>query len=237
MGSLMISSVNEFFGNYLRTNRLSNFKLMIISRDIVTDDKENNDGVISYRSHFENVTFCNGVAPSSYVESYAYGLNFTEFTETYIRQLNTPESMMNLCCIIDLVVNKDINVIFLCSEREFKMGFVDPLREFIFNTFGLYMITSIECSYDPGLLTQYGDKLDIKRKLDFQINEHELIDKGCGSFINKYCDDVEESYRKNLMSMSIDELYQFGLKNSIHVNRYKPKEYIVDRIMARILRK
>lgn len=237
MGSLMITSVNDFFGEYLRNNRLSNYEIMVIGKDIVSGEETNDDGKLSYRSNFEHVNFCSNVAPASFVEQYAYGLNVTEFVESYNRQLNTPEAMMNLCCIIDLVVNKNINVIFLCSEREFKMGFVDPLREFIFNRFGLYMVTSIECKFDPGLLTHYGDKLDIRRKLDFQIKENELVDKGIGIFVNKFSDNVEESYRKILMSKSIDELYQYGLKHSIHVNKYKSKDYIVDRIMARMLAK
>lgn len=237
MGSLMIASVNDFFGSYLRHNKLSQFELMILGRDINTQDQINDDGKISYRSNFEHVNFVSGISPSTYVEQYAYGLNMTEFLSAYEHQLTTPEAMMNLCCIVDLVVNKDVNVIFLCSEREFKMGFVDPLREFIFNMFGLYMVTSIECMYDPGLLTSYGDKNDIRRKLNYQIKEHELVDKGLGKFINRFCDDIEKSYRETLMSKSIDELYQYGLKYSIHVNKYKPKEYIVDRIMARVLRK
>ena len=235
MGSLMIASVNDFFGNYLHHNRISNFEIVVIGKDIITSDQINDDGKISYRSSFEHVSFCGVISPSAYVEQYAYGLNMTEFVDTYNRQLGTPESMMSLCCIIDLIVNRDINVILLCSEREFKMGFVEPLREFIFNTFGLYMITSVECMYDPGLLTQYGDKDDIRRKLAFQIKENGLVDKVLGIFINKYDDNVEETYREILMSKSIDELYQYGVKNSIHVNRYKPKEYIVDRIMRRLL--
>ena len=235
MGSLMISSVNEFFGTYLHNNRLSNYELMVIGKDIISDNQLNDDGRISYKSNFDHVTFCSIVSPSSHVEQYAYGLNMAEFVDTYNRQLQTPETMYNLCCIVDLVVNRDINVIFLCSEREFKMGFVEVLREFIFNKFGLYMYTSVECRYDPGLLTQYGDKKDISRKLEFQIKTFDLIDKGIDKFINKYCDDVEKSYRDILMSKSVDELYHYGLKHSIHVNRYKSKEYIVDRLMRKVM--
>ena len=237
MGSLMIASVNDFFGNYLRHNRIFNYEILVLGKDIVSENQINDDGRIYYRSNFHHVTFCTDISPNSLVEQNAYGLNITEFIETYNRQLMMPDSMMNLCCIVDLVVNKDTNVIMLCSEREFKMGFVEPLREFIFNRFGLYMVTSVECSYDPGLLTQYGDKLDIKRKLDFQIRENDLVDKGIGKFINKFSDNIEESYRKILMEKSIDELYQYGLKHSIHVNRYKSKEYIVDRIMSRVIGK
>lgn len=237
MGSLMISSVNEFFGTYLHNNKISNYEIMVVGKDIISDDQLNDDGHISYRSNFEHVTFCSVVSPSSHVEQYAYGLNMTEFVDTYNRQLATPESMNNLCCIVDLVVNRDVNVILLCSEREFKMGFVDPLREFIFNKFGLYLCTSVECRYDPGLLTQYGDKTDIRRKLEFQIATYNFVDKGIGKFINKYCDDVEKSYREILMSKTVDELYQYGLKHSVHVNRYKSKEYIVDRLMAKVMAK
>lgn len=230
----MIASVNDFFGNYLRNNKISNYELLILGKDIITGDQINNDGKITYRTAFQHVNFCDRVSPSSLVEQYAYGLNMTEFVEAYNRQLNMPETMSQLCCIVDLVVNRDLNVIMLCSEREFKMGFVDILREFIFNNFGLYFVTSIETRYDPELIKHYGDKDDIRRKLNFFINKNELIDKGLGKFINKYVDDIEESYREILMNMSMDELYQYGLGKSIHVNRYKSKEYTVDRIMRKV---
>ena len=96
MGSLMIASVNEFFGTYLRNNRITDYEIMILGKDIITGNQENDDGKVYYTSSFEHVSFCPVVSPAAYVEQYAYGLNPTEFAEMYDRQLRTPESMPSI---------------------------------------------------------------------------------------------------------------------------------------------
>ena len=232
----MFGTVDEFFSEYLRYHTIENFVILITGREIISDHKDRYGLRGVYKSIYKDVIFAPKIAPNPAVEESFWGSsNTSQFGELYKSQLSTKEVFIDVCAIVDLVVNKDKNVILLCSNREGKMEFFEYLREFIMENFKLYMVSTKEVILDPELLTNYGNKEEIKNMLLFQIQYRNIADKTFGEFINTYVDDAAERFKEILMKKSIDELAEIGKTYQIHINKYKPKDLIVERILTKLM--
>jgi uncharacterized protein YeaO (DUF488 family) len=239
MASLMFGDISEFFGSYLKDYDLKDFVILITGRDIITGIKERVGTQQSYTSRYKNVMFAPKLAPTATVEEFFWGgtRDKTEFVTAYKNQLLTKENLTDVCALVDLVVNKNKNVVLLCSKRENIMEYYEYLREFLDEYFKLYMVSIKEAMVDNELLYKYGDDDEIRTMLMFQIKANNITDQTFGEFINKFVDDEAKKYKEVLMSKSIDELVAIGTKYSVHVNKYKQKEFIVEHILKKIMQK
>lgn len=237
MASLMFGDITEFFGSYLKEYELKDFVIVVCGRDIIADIKEKEGVRQFYKSRYKNIVFAPKLTPTPLVEESFWGGNRDSFEYEYKKQLSTKESITEACALIDLVVNKGKNVVLLCSKRENYSEYFEYLREFLNEWFKLYMVSIKEAMVDNELLYKYGNDDEIRTMLLFQIKHHNITDQTFGEFINKFVDDEAKKYEQVLMSKSIDELVAIGAQYSVHVNRYKPKDYIVEHILKKIMEK
>ena len=242
MASLMFGDINQFFGEYLKEYKLEDFVIVVTGREIITSIKQktkslNAGSFNSYQSKYKNIVFAPRIAPSPVVEETYYSNNQARFESAYKEELTIKEVMSDLCAIVDMVVNKNKNVVLLCSKRESYMEFFEYMREFIMENFKLYMISIGEALVDHGLLYQYGNDDEIRTMLAFNIKHYKIVDETFNDFINRFIDDEAEKYKEMLMNKTVDELAAIGSKYSLHINKYKPKELIVEHILKRIMEK
>lgn len=242
MGSLMFGDINQFFGEYLKEYKLEDFVIVVTGREIITSIKQkaktlSSGSFNSYQSKYKNIVFAPRIAPSPVVEESFYSNIQSKFEAAYKEELTIKEVMSDLCAIVDMVVNKNKNVVLLCSKRESYMEFFEYMREFIMENFKLYMISIGEALVDHDLLYQYGNDDEIRTMLAFNIKYYKIVDETFNDFINRFIDDEAEKYKEMLMNKTVDELAAIGSKYSLHINKYKPKELIVEHILKRIMEK
>ncbi len=237
-GTLMYLSINDFFQRYLKMvngDLGDNYQILVVSKDIIADEYTKNTNGVLYQSRFENIDFTPELFPHPNVQEYRYSSNINQYGEMYKSQLDQLDMGRTLCCIVDLIVNENVNVYMICSNVEFKMEFFEYMKETVFEKFGLIMTSFEDYLENPDSLYDNGNFDEIKLSLQFQINNLKLIDENIGQFFNKFTKDMAESYKKILMDKSIDELYTLGTKQGLHINKYKPKELIVEHILSKLM--
>lgn len=237
-GKLMFLSINNFFKEYLNSvnNDLGdNFAILVISKDIIADESTTEWGTSRYKSRYEDIEFATELFPNPNVMEYRLSATMESFADRYKNQLDQIDNMKLLCCIVDMVVNDGTDVYLIASHTEMKVGFFDIMKEVFFDKFNLIMTDYTEAVETPELMADIGKVDEIKMMLDFQINHLKLIDEDIGIFFNRLTKDMATEYREILMNKSIDELYAIGTKQHLHINRHKPKEYIVDHILKKLL--
>lgn len=237
MAYCMYTTIIDFFGSYIKEHKdkLGKYQIIVVSRDITADlaSKEYTD--TKYSSRYKNIDFSYSLFPIPAVMEYSYDSNKDTFREGYFNQLSGKKAMYDLCCIVDLLVNDDCNVILLNSKVEYRNGMFDLLEEFMYSQFHLKMHSFDEFMEDNSVLDDLGNVDEIKKLLDFQIKQCGLEDDVVGGLFNKLYDDMTDTYRQVLMDKSKDELFKIGSKNGLYINKRKPKEYIVEHIMQKIV--
>ena len=233
----MYLSVNDFFSKYLTMidGKLENCQIIVVSKDIIANEYIEENGVKIYKSSYDSVDFTPELYPNSRVMEYRLSSTMKSYADMYIQQLEGLEQCRVICSIIDLVINENMNVILLCSKVDLKVQHFDIMRDFMFDKFGVVMHSFEEYLENPDCLNDCGDFETARLMLQFQIENMKLIDENIGVFFNQFTKDMAEQYRQILMNKSIDELCEIGIRNNIHVNRRKPKEYNVDHIMQKLL--
>lgn len=238
MGSLLFINIGDFFTKYLKEHPdidISNYEIIVISRDIVADQRLKSGNTFTYESRYKNIGFAMELFPTPQVMEFYHGSTFLNFREQFLSQLSSTKASTALCCIVDLVVNDNLNVVLLCSGSEYLMQFMNIIQEKLYETFHLNAWSYEQYKENPDCIKDIGDKDDILKRFEFQLKQLELIDKKIDEFFNRFTDDMVEKYRELLMSKSVDELYKYAVKKDIHVNKHKPKELIVDHILQKVL--
>lgn len=236
-GTIMYLTINDFFSKYLTIvdGDLGKYQIIIVSKDIIADSYTTQGQSRTYKTNFENVDFAQELFPNDRCMEYRYGATMDSFNELYKNQLDGLDQGRTLCSIVDLVINEGVNMYILCSNVEYKIGFMHIMQEVIFNKFGIVMHNFEEYKEDPECLKNIGDVETARLMLQFQIQNMGFLDENIGVFFNQFTKDMAEEYRKILMNKTVDELYVIGTRNDIHVNRHKPKEYIVEHIMQKLI--
>ena len=92
--------------------------------------------LISYRiragNSRKNVIAYNGLFPGTDV--LCYSENEEEFREMYYKQIKILKS--SLAILIKGSIEEKYNIIFMCSHKESKMGYLDVLADYIYEKFG-----------------------------------------------------------------------------------------------------
>ena len=237
---LYYMTVNDFFMDFMKKyvakENKKHFEIVIVSKDIITDNQYIAMKESRYISNYTNINFANDLRPCPEVKEYLYNSSEDDFAQRYKTQLSFMEPMTTLCSIVDLVINDDTDVILLCSYSESKSSsYMDILCDFIYDNFGIMVNKYKDTKDKDDIEFDPGDYERAQRLLEFQIQNQGLVDRYVGTFFNKFTKDMADDYRKILMSKSIDELSAIGANRNLYINRHKPKEYIVDHILKSIM--
>lgn len=238
-GTIMYLSINDFFQKYLteKQGQLDNFQIIVISKDIIADTETRVNNMTMYESRFDDIEFLTQLYPHTDTLNYLLGNTRESFRERYIEQLDSLDEARLICCIVDMVINDGVDVYMISSKTEMMIGFYDVVREYMNTKFSMDIKSFEEYCENPECLNDIGDENEIRMMLQFQIEQLKLIDADIGEFFNVLTKDMATTYRDILMKKSIDELYRIGTNNNLHINKHKPKEYIVDHIMSKLMSK
>lgn len=237
MGFVLYSDIDTFFSKYLYDNKdksFSNYNIIVVSRDIITDEKcVDGEGYSTYKSKYKNIDFLLNLYPSPKVLEFYHGSSANVFAEAYIDQLKLDNNRIDICCILDMVINDDKNVILICSKNELLMEFFDILKDYINSEFGCNIYSMAEYYENKDCINNLGDMDDVKKLLLFHMKELGLIDDVTGVVVNYMMPDMIEKYREVLMKKSKDELFKIAASKGTYVNKHGTIESMVDHILKK----
>lgn len=158
-GSLMFAGLDDLITKFARYNDLANYSILVVSAEIAASLKVRSSlghvtTGVSYESKYDNIEFVDSLRPVASALEYAYDQrNRDVFLTKYESQLLGAESFMDLCAIVDMVVNEGVDVIIVVSVYEIGGDVHGALRDFILCEFGLqgYKYDELE-----RLITYYG---------------------------------------------------------------------------------
>ena len=239
----MYTSITDFFGEYLKDFKQGlegKYQVVVVSRDIISGVKRRYEdtATTTYKSKYKNIDFLDALMPGPAVQELSWGTSPDMYAMKYSEQLSDSKAMYELCCIADSVINDDRNIFILCSNAEYGQGYLDILREFIYNNFKLKAWSYTEYMNDHEVLNEPIDLEEAKKVLAFQIKANNLEDEIVGGLFNQYLhdEDVEKTYKEILMKKTPEELFRMGVQKNIYINKRKPKEVIVDQLMGKLLK-
>lgn len=158
-GSLMFVKLEDLITKFARYNDIANYSILIVSSEISASLKVRATvaGVstgVHYESRYDNIEFVDSLRPPAAAIEYAYNPRAREnFLTKYESHLLDGEPFIDICAIVDMVVNEGIDVIIVFSVYEAAGDIHGALRDFIFGEFGLqgYKYEELE-----RLITYYG---------------------------------------------------------------------------------
>lgn len=240
MAFILISDVDRFFSNFLfdhKKEAFDKYEILIVSKDIIADQKiVSDDGTSTYQSRYENIDFDPSLIPTPKVYEFYHGSSPNTYVEAFQDQLMLENRMTSLCCIVDLVVNDDRNVVLLCSRAEYRMEYLHIIVDFLLEQFKIkgYDIDDYLNKED---ITDIGDVEEIRKMLLFHMTNLNLIDTDTGLVMNGLMSDMVEKYKEVLMNKDKEELFKIAVNKGAYVNKRRPKEEIVDHILKKMLNK
>lgn len=240
MAFILVSDADRFFSNFLFDHKdepFDNYEILVISKDIIADQKiVTEDGTSSYQSRYENIDFDLTLVPTPKVFEFYHGSTPSSYVESYQDQLMLENRLTSLCCIVDLVVNDNRNVVMLCSKAEYRMEYLHILLDFLSEQFKIKGY-DIDAYLEKEDITQIGDVEEIRKMLLFHMTNLELIDTDTGLVMNSLMSDMVEKYKEVLMNKDKEELFRIAVNKGAYVNKRRPKEEIVDHILKKMLNK
>ena len=142
MGSLLFISHEDLLMDFAKDHDLHKFNIMIASHEISGSLKTASSvsGIsqsIVYESKYDNIEFVNSIRPTPTVMEYAYSDNKDQFVSMYNSHLISDEPYLDLCTIVDMIVNQDCNMLIVMARYEHAGRIPAYLKEFIENEFGV----------------------------------------------------------------------------------------------------
>ena len=143
-GLLLFITFDDLLMSYAKHHDLADYSILVVSNEISGSLKVRSAmaGVstgIAYESKYENIEFVPSLKPTPNALEYLYsGNQSTRFAEMYENHLISAEPFIDLCSVVDMVVNSDCKVIVTMASYEFAGKIPWYLREFIEDEFGLH---------------------------------------------------------------------------------------------------
>lgn len=142
MASLVFISHEDLLMDFAKDHDLHNYNIMIASHEISGSLKTASSvsGIsqaITYESKYDNIEFVNSLRPTPTIMEYAYSEDKTRFASMYASHLISDEPYLDLCTILDMVVNQGYNIMIVMARYEHAGRIPSCLREFIENEFGI----------------------------------------------------------------------------------------------------
>ena len=145
MASLMFIDIETLVTDYAKDHDLAKWEILIVSREIVGTlalRSSSSYGIttdVEFESKYENIEFVPSLRPTpSMLETLFDGNGASSFIELYKNRLIDSEPFIDICCIADMIINSDLNVMIVMSDYELKSHIAEVLREFIEEEFGIY---------------------------------------------------------------------------------------------------
>lgn len=145
MASLMFIDIETLVTDYAKDHDLAKWEILIVSREIVGTlalRSSSSYGIttdVEFESKYENIEFVPSLRPTpSMLETLFDGNGASSFIELYKNRLIDSEPFIDICCIADMIINSDLNVMIVMTDYELKSHIAEVLREFIEEEFGIY---------------------------------------------------------------------------------------------------
>lgn len=146
MSSLLFVNIEDLMLDFAKDNKLHDWIIIVVSEDIVASLKTRtvNYGIqtgIEYESKFDNIEFVPSLMPvSRLMEGIFDGRQDQkkrmQFIEEYTSQLLDANAFTDLCCIADMIINDNTDVMIVTTRTETSMNdFTEVLRDFIIDEF------------------------------------------------------------------------------------------------------
>lgn len=232
MASLTYMKIDQFIGKVVKDKDMGNAHLVVLSSSIIGSIvKKSQGGGEVVESKYKNIHFAENLYPEPRVQNYADRYSEREmFRDAYIDQITRDDNFGDVCSIVDLVVNKDKDVILITGPFEYTMGFLEILSIFIKEEFGLESASYDELERGDTSLrvidTANQDLDKIKESLNSYIVEAMQLESK-DDLYNRFCDDLEAKYKEILMRKSIEQLHYIADDKGYKINtRLEKKEYV-----------
>ena len=239
MASLVYMPITQFVESVVRDKDMTNAHIIIISNSIIGSiTRKGAQNEERTESKYKNVEFVENLYPEPVVQTYADRYSGRDmFRDAYIDQITRDDNFGDVCAIVDLIANKDKDVILLTGPFEYSMGFFDVLAMFLEEHFGL-----VSASQDK---IERGDVS--LREIDTANQDIEAIRKNLADCVvktmgiedmddlyNRFCDSLEEKYKEILMRKPMDKLIKIAEERGYKINSNLEKEEYVDRLFDRM---
>jgi hypothetical protein len=234
-GILLYMSIDNFITDFVKGKNVNEYQLIVVTREAVTDIKRHAGTFVGYESKYNNVDFVPSLIPSGAILQSAYGNNPDRFYSDYESQLLSDDIFIDICCIIDMVVNDGLNVILLSNDADFKSGFPTILVDFIKDKFKINLYMYEELIDDPEIdVTNLGNIGEIKETLTFHIMSL-MPNKDMDEFVNKLTEDVIDVYKRQLALISDENLKKMSDKYGLKMGRRATREQLEEAILNHVL--
>lgn len=232
-GCLLFMTVSELFRGFAEYYPLSEFQILVISKDIVTDQKQSKNNLVYYESKYDNVDFVPTLYPNAAVMQFAYNCgNKESFLRQYDAQLCSEDCMTDICCIVDMVMNDNVKCIILVTNLDMTVGYIPYLKEFMETRFGFLMYDLYDFN-DPTMdVFDIGNREAIQKQLELEIQDL-TGSTNIDAFMNWYTDSMLGKFRKLLEEKSIEQLVDVANSRGIYVNSRWDRERIITTIIDR----
>ena len=196
MGELLFISFEDLVTDFAKDHDLHEWMIIIASHEIMGSLKTKSAiaGIstgIQYESKYDNIEFVSSLRPTPSIMEHAYGNDKDSFIEMYNSHLLGSEPFMDLCCVIDMIVNSDCKVMIVVAGYEYVARIPYFLNEFIMDEFGVrgYL-------YDEllRLSNNYENKSmyeKIVKSVDFDVPD-EFTGRNFDVIMQNYTDNVDE---------------------------------------------
>ena len=200
MGALLFIKFEDLITDFAKDHDLHEWMIIIASHEIAGSLKTKTAiaGIstgIQYESKYDNIEFVSSLRPTPSIMEHAYGENKDSFIEMYNSHLLSSEPFMDLCCIVDMIVNSDTKVMVVMSGYEYAARIPYFLNQFIMDEFEIrgYLYDNL-----LRLSTNYDNKSmyeKIVKNLDFPVPD-EFTGRNFDVILENYTDNIEEVKEK-----------------------------------------
>ena len=164
MGILLRMNSDQFINKFIKECDVSKHSFILISDEITTVNAYDNAIAVK-----------NLVPPKEVIKEYVNGGISPEYVLKYSKFLKSKESIYIISAIINEVIEKNKNVVLLCSKTEDERGYLKLLCYFIEEVFTLESVSFKKYKKLNGNPIEY-DVDTIKKKLSKWGEENSLAD-------------------------------------------------------------
>lgn len=145
MSALVFIGFSDLLTDFAKDHDLYDWEILVSSAEIsgslqMRTDSSGITGGIHYESKYDNIEFIDSLKPTPSSMESAFGRgpsNRKKFEEMYISQLLSSDAMVDICCIVDMMLEEDANVLIVTSDFECSARTHHVLRDFIEEEFGI----------------------------------------------------------------------------------------------------
>lgn len=145
MSALVFISFGDLLTDFAKDHDLYEWEILVSSSEISGSLQMRTDsfgimGGIHYESKYDNIEFIDSLKPTPSSMESAFGggpSSRKRFEEMYTSQLLSSDAMVDICCIVDMMLEENANILIVISDFECSARTHHVLRDFIEEEFGI----------------------------------------------------------------------------------------------------